>query len=151
MKKEKGVTLISVIVYVIGLLIVVGVISTLTGFFYKNVNINTDNTEITKQFTKFNSYFTSEINEKDIYVLEVKTSGETPTTTSYIAFSNGVTYTFSEENKSIYRNQVKICTNVDRCLFSYDFIEQKYIVYVDLKIGNLERTGNNILTYTLSY
>ena len=62
MKKEKGVTLISVIVYVIGLLIVVGVISTLTGFFYKNVNINTDNTEITKQFTKFNSYFTSEIN-----------------------------------------------------------------------------------------
>ena len=151
MKKEKGVTLISVIVYVIGLLIVVGIISTLTGYFYKNVNINTENTEITKQFTKFNSYFTSEINEKDIYIKDAQISGESPNITSYIAFSNGVTYTFSEENKSIYRNKIKICESVDRCLFSYDFIEQKYVVYVDLKIGNLERTGNNILTYTLSY
>lgn len=148
MKKERGITLISVIVYVIALLIVVGLISTLTGYFYRNVNINTENTEITQQFTKFNSYFTSEINEKDIYVLDTKTSNENPKT-SYIAFSNGVTYTFSEENKAIYRNKIKICTNVDRCLFSYDFIEQKYVIYVDLKIGNLERTGNNILTYTL--
>ncbi len=149
MKKERGITLISVIIYVIALLVVVGLISTLTGYFYKNVNVSTENSELTTQFTKFNSYFTSEVNEKNITVLDAKTSDETPKT-SYIAFSNGVTYTFNEEYKAIYRNNIKICTNVDRCLFSYDFIENKYVVYVDLKIGNIERTGNNILTFTIN-
>ncbi len=149
MKKEQGITLMSVIVYVIALLIVMGVISSLTGYFYKNVNVSNENTENLNEFTTFNSYFTTEINEDNISVLESETTEESPKT-SYIAFSNGATYTFSEQNKSIYKNQVKICKNVDKCLFSYDFIDGKYIVYVDLKIGNIEKTGNNVMQFTIN-
>ena len=37
MKDSKGITLTSLIIYIIGMLIVVSIISTLTSFFYKNV------------------------------------------------------------------------------------------------------------------
>ena len=63
MKTEKGVTLISVLVYVIAMVIVIAVISALTGYFYSNVDINTESQDISKQYTKFNSFFTEDINK----------------------------------------------------------------------------------------
>ena len=43
MKTEKGVTLISVTIYVIVMLIVVSIITVLTVYFYRNVDVNSAN------------------------------------------------------------------------------------------------------------
>ena len=64
MQSEKGITLISITIYVIVMLIVVSVITILTQYFYKNVDVNSVNEDFNQQYTKFNSYFSEEINKK---------------------------------------------------------------------------------------
>ena len=66
MKSEKGVTVISVTVYIIAMLLAVTVIGMLTGFFYKNIDISSNSSEMNKQYTKFNAYFTDEVNIGEI-------------------------------------------------------------------------------------
>ena len=51
MKNNKGVTLTSLIIYVIGMVIVVASISTLTTFFYKNIDTSAINDNTTTQYT----------------------------------------------------------------------------------------------------
>ena len=113
MKNNKGVTLTSLIIYVIGMVIVVASISTLTTFFYKNIDTSAINDNTTTQYTKFLSYFTEEINNSNNKVVECKNN--------YIIFSSGNQYTYMEENKSIYKNKIKLCDNVEKCEFSYKY------------------------------
>ena len=53
MKSEKGVTLISVTIYVIVMTLLVAIISVITNYFYKNVELNSKQEEINNQYTKF--------------------------------------------------------------------------------------------------
>ena len=146
MKKQEGMTLISLIIYIIALLIVIAVITILTGYFYNNVDIKSATTNSMTQYTKFNSYFANEINERNIKVLEAATSDDE--TTSYIAFSNKNTYTFSKPNAeskgAIYFNEVQICNNVDKCLFTSIEENGKYTITVDFQSGSFKNT----ITYT---
>ena len=64
MQSQKGITLISITIYVIVMLIVVSVITVLTSYFYTNVDINSVSEDLNQQYTKFNSYFTEEVNKK---------------------------------------------------------------------------------------
>lgn len=136
MKTQKGVTLISLTIYVIAMAIIVGIIATVSTFFYKNVeDTNLDIDPIT-QFTTFNSYFSEEINHPNIQVVEC---GITDSYQNYIVFSNGIQYTYIPENKGIYRNQVKICRNIDICTFSERIEDGKSIVTVNLTAGEQQR------------
>ena len=148
MKKENGITLTTLIIYVIGMVIVVTTVSTLTTYFYKNIDINSTNNDTT-QYTKFTSVFLDEINKGQNEVIEAKTISESDKKVSYIIFSDGNQYTFKEENKSIYKNQVKICENIDNCEFSYKYQDSQYIVQVQLKTGKIDKTGNNAISYTI--
>lgn len=143
MKNNKGITLTSLIIYVIGMTIMVGTIATLTSFFYKNINIGSINNDTT-QYTKFSSIFSEEINRKDNSVVKCKElSGET----SYIIFSSGNQYTFN--SKSIYKNNIKICEDIEECGFSYTFVDSKYKITVSFRSGSIDMTGNNAVTYSL--
>lgn len=120
MKAEKGITLISVTIYIIVMLIIVSVISVITSYFYKNVDINSANENLNKQYTKFNSYFVQEVNKKGNKLLEI---GETENSSGngiqrYIIFLNGNQYTYISENKGIYMNQIKIAENITDCTFT---------------------------------
>lgn len=141
MKSNKGITLTSLIIYVIGMIIVMASISTLTTFFYKNIDTTAINDNSTTQYTKFLSFFTEEINNKNNSVLDCKTN--------YIIFSSGNQYTYMEQNKSIYKNKIKICNNVEICKFSYKYQDSKYIVNVEFKAENIDKTGNNSMIYTI--
>lgn len=145
MKSNKGITMISLITYIIGLTIVTALIATLTTSFYKNINVSDVNSDTT-QYTKFSSIFSEEINNKDNYVIDCKpiTNG-----VSYIIFSSGNQYTFDEKSKAIYKNNLKICENVDMCEFSYLFIDSKYKIKVNFKTSNIEMTGDNAMIYSL--
>ena len=123
------------------MLIVVASISTLTTFFYKNIDTSAINDNTTTQYTKFLSYFTEEINNSNNKVVECKNN--------YIIFSSGNQYTFNQESKSVYRNNVKICDNIDTCDFSYTYIDSKYIINIEFKSGKVDKTGKNMMTYTI--
>ena len=137
MKNNKGITLTSLIIYVIGMVIVVASISTLTTFFYKNIDTSAINDNTTTQYTKFLSYFTEEINNSNNRVVECKNN--------YIIFSSGNQYTYMEENKSIYKNKIKLCDNVEKCEFSY----KNYIISIEFKSENIDKTEKNKMTYTI--
>lgn len=135
MKKENGVTLTSIIIYILALLIVIGVISSLTSYFYRNIDIEGESKITNAQFTKFSSYFTEEINQEGIEVLD---TGENENV-NYIAFSNNTTYTYSKQNHCIYVNEIKICTNIDNCTFNCEENGNKYKITVNFKSGDFER------------
>lgn len=139
MKAQKGVTLISLTIYIIVMVIVVAIVSVISSYFYSNINGTSDTIDPLTEYTKFNSFFTDEVNHSNIKVLECGENGD------YIVFDNGVQYTFVPENKGIYRNKVKICKEVESCNFEYKIQNGKDVVVVNLTIGTLDKN----VTYTL--
>ncbi len=137
MKSQKGITLISLTIYVIVMAIVIGVIGIVTGVFFKSLKQSNFYTDPIAEYTAFNSYFSEEVNHPGLKVRECESN--------YIAFDNGVVYTFSEENQGIYRNQVKICKDIEECTFSEEIKNGKQVVEVRIKAGSQDRTT----TYTM--
>lgn len=152
MKKETGITLISVIIYVISMLIVISIIATITGFFYKNVNTDTVNQDIMSQYSKFNSIFSVEVNRYGNQIIEVGTEegisnkqGEDEFISgTYIVFSSGNQYTFL--NNSLYKNNMKIAENVQGT-FSYQYINSEYKIKVMISSENENKS--KVLNYTI--
>lgn len=145
MKSNKGITLISLITYIIGLTIVLALIATLTSFFYKNISVKDINSDTT-QYTKFSSIFLEETSNKKNYVIDCKSVTDG---VSYIIFSSGNQYTFDENSRTIYKNNIKICDNVEICDFSYTFVDSTYKIKVNFKTSNIEMLGDNAIIYNL--
>lgn len=138
MKSQKGITLISLTVYIIVMVIVVAIISVISTYFYTNVNSISNTINPMTEYTKFNSFFSDEVNHNNIKVLECKED--------YIVFDNGVQYTFVGENKGIYRDKVKIVSDVESCTFEYKINNGKNVVVVSLQIGTAKEKS---IEYTL--
>lgn len=142
MKSEKGITLISLTIYVIAMAIVIGVIAIISTFFYSNME-DTDNiVSPMAEYTKFNSFFSDEVNHEGI---EVVSCGTTDNRQNYIVFSNEVQYTYIEANRAIYRNKVKIAKEIDDCTFTTGTNNGKRVVKVEFEAGGKTREN----TYTL--
>ena len=133
---NKGITLITLSMYVVGLLLVVITVATLTSFFYGNVVNLRDSVDSLGEFDKFNVAFLEEVKNDKLSIASIE---ETK-----IAFSNGVIFHFQDEG--IYKNYVKICEQVKDCKFSASSIGEKTVIKVYLEIGTdfaktLEYTG----------
>lgn len=146
MQGEKGITLISITIYVIVMLIVVSVITVLTSYFYTNIDINSVSEDLNQQYTKFNSYFTEEVNKKGNKLLKIGQIESDTGNQNYIIFSSGNQYTYVPQNQGIYRNQVKIAQNITGCTFSSKKeANGKTTITVTITGKNFEKTT----TYTL--
>lgn len=64
MKSQKGVTLMSVVIYIIVLTTIVGMMSTLTRYFYNNTEETIILSNTAEQNTRFLSYITNDINSR---------------------------------------------------------------------------------------
>ena len=148
MSNNKGITMTSLLIYVLGMVIAVSIIATLTSFFYKNVNVGNINNDTT-QYTKFSIIFSKEIERKNNEIIECKTTGKDENKISYIIFSSGNQYTFMGKNNAIYKNNVKICQNIDNCDFTYKYVDSKYAITVNFKTDGIDLTGTNAITYNL--
>ena len=126
MKNEKGITLISVTIYVIVMAIVVGIIAVISGFFYNSIE-NANQVIPAEEYTQFNRFFSNELNTSGIKVLACNST--------YVVFSNDTEYTFVAENKGVYRNGVKICREVERCVFTKGKQNGKTTITVEMNIG----------------
>ena len=141
MRTQRGVTLTSLVIYIIGMVMIISIVSVLTTYFYKNIkNVGADINPIA-EYTKFNSYFTNETNTENIKILEVSNEGNQ----HYIVFDNGTQYTFVPENKGIYRNNVKVCQGVTECIFTTGLENGNDTVKVKIMIEEKDYTNK----YTL--
>lgn len=139
MKDEKGITLISLIIYIILLMMVIVLLTKVSDNFFFNLKYISDNKKYTAEFNKFNMYFIEDIkNNKNTYKLE----------SSEIIFENGIIYTYKIDEQAIYRNKVKICSNVTNCGFlEVENEVDKNIIKVIIQIKS-ERFENE---YVLKY
>lgn len=134
MKSQKGISLISLTVYIIGMTIAVAAVTVISSYFYKNVDVTLKDINPLTEYTKFTSFFSDEVNKENMAVNKCGNN--------YIVFYNinnrddKVQYSFVEGNKGIYRGNVKICRNVNMCTFEYKESEKK--VNVRMQIGNGE-------------
>ena len=65
MKSEKGVSLITLIIYLIAMSTVVAIVARASNYFYKNVINREKDLSTNSEFVKFTSFFTKEINTND--------------------------------------------------------------------------------------
>ena len=152
MKQERGITTASVIVYIIAILFVISALSVISGYFTKQITSILKKSESSKTYITFMSYFTQDIQEKGNSIEEVNTQTIQENGNSYqnyyIAFSNGSQYVYSSQNRSIYKNDVKICENVDSCVFYKSaYGTNKTLVKIDFKTGDFDKTGSNALKF----
>jgi len=145
MKSQKGVTLTSLVIYIVVVLIVLGILAVITANFQGNIkeiySEGTNNSEI----DKFNIYFLKEIKKQGNKIDEDKfLSNE-------VLFSTGNKYTFNSNEKCIYLNDnIKVAENIERCIFSYNSDKEeneKTVITVIIKSVNGE---NRTIEYVLS-
>jgi len=124
---NKGVTLISVIIYVLVMTIVVGIIATITSFFYANVVTLEEGINGETEFSKFNIFFLEDTKVSGNTVTDIDQNG------SYIVFKNGNKYSFLGDG--IYLNKVKLSKNISSCEFevirNYDKTSVKVLITVE--------------------
>ncbi len=135
MKEEKGITLVSLVVYVLVMIIVLGVMSAIITNFYQNTDTMQGNVEEIVEFNKFNIYFLKEVKTANNKVDSV--------TDDYILFASG--NSFSISNNEIYYNNIKICNEVKSMQISIgkngDGID-KNIINVSLSFENFNKSIN---------
>ena len=147
MKSEKGITLISLIIYLIGLTVAIVMITVVSSYFYKNIDGNIGTIDSLVEYTKFNSYFTEQMNKENIEVVACELN-ETDNI-NYIVFNDGTQYTFIKENGGVYFGCIKIAGNVEVCKFEYtDGADQgeKKTVKVTMKFIDSENIKENLYT-----
>lgn len=110
LKSNKGVTLTMLVIYIIILTLAIGILAMISNYFYANTKYITDSGKYISEFNKFNMYFIEDVkNNSNIYSIK----------TNEIIFNDGTVYTYKATlDNSIYRNNVKICKNVQFCEFS---------------------------------
>lgn len=117
MKSNTGVTLTSLVIYVVGLVIIVGLMSTFNGYFNKNLNEVVIKQNSQEQYSKFLSYLTKDVNSENLIYVK---SGVNSQDCIIFKFNNGEEHQYIYQNDSIYylnidsQNEKKItlCRNV---------------------------------------
>ena len=127
MKNQKGITLVSLLVYIIVMIIIIGGLSTISYNFYRNTQALEVDTEDIVEFSNFNEYFIKEIKKANNKIDNISEDG------TYIVFTDG--NSFMLNNKSIYYNQIEISKNVNSLKFEYDKDEENNEITDIIKVS----------------
>lgn len=127
MKNQKGITLVSLLVYIIVMIIIIGGLSTISYNFFRNTQALEVDTEDIVEFSNFNEYFIKEIKKANNKIDNISEDG------TYIVFTDG--NSFMLNNKSIYYNQIEISKNVNSLKFEYDKDEENNEITDIIKVS----------------
>lgn len=140
MKEEKGITLISLIMYVIIMTFVIAGVSLITSSFYNNIRQFDNESDSVVSYSKFNMFFLNDIKRNGVEIDDYQNNYIILT---YKKDSKDVSVQYSAQNDSLYRDRVKICDNVQDAKFTFDTSNNTIKVY--LKIGNYEKTTTYVI------
>lgn len=125
MKSEKGITLTSLVIYIMLVLIIVGILATITASFQNGIkeinNEGTNNSEV----DKFNVYFLKEVKKQGNEIESI--SG------TEILFKEGNKYTFKKDNSIYLNDNIKIAENIEKCSFESNLENGKVVITVKIK------------------
>lgn len=142
MKSEKGITLTSLVIYVIVATLVISAIATLSSFFFSNMGLIKFQQDYAPEFNKFSMFF----------VEDVKKNRTAEVTTTTVTFEDGTKYQYN--NGKIYRNDIVITERVDSVNFSLATqtvsTTEKQIITVKMSIDG-EVNSQTGIEYVLKY
>ena len=146
MKSEKGITLTSLVIYIMVATIVIATMAIVSSFFFSNINLVSDQDKYAVEFNKFNMFF----------VNDVKNNKTAQVQTHKITFEDGTIYEYRAEDKSVYRNGTKVAELVQELTFTADTYQVentstvKNLIRVSMNIGKRENFQKEI-EYVLKY
>lgn len=74
MKSQKGITLMSLIVYVVAFLMVIGIVGAITSFFYSNYSFLDKKSSVAAEYSKLNLIFSEENKAKGNYIFDFQSN-----------------------------------------------------------------------------
>lgn len=140
MKNDDGVTLISLIVYVILMTFIVAAVTLITSSFRTSMDEFEGESESTVAYSKFNMYFVNDIKRNGARIEECYND---EVILSYIKDDEIIKIEYKVENNTLYRDKVKICDNVKNVLFTQGIEKNK--VTVDLTINNYSKKTTYVI------
>ena len=134
MNNEKGITLVSLAIYIAVMIIVLSVMSSIISTFYGNTGGITEKVEELIKFNKFNISFLKEVKAYNNTVEKI----ETVNGGNYILFNSGNTFLY--KNNKIYYNNIELVDGVKNAKFIET--EDEDIITVTLDFDSFGRTIN---------
>lgn len=138
MKKENGITLSSLVIYIIVMIIVIGVMARVSLMFYNNTENLSKSSKDIIEFNNFNNYFVKEIKTDDNKIDKIAEDG------TYILFDTG--NSFSLKNNTIFYNDLEIAKNVNNIKFEYygngENEEINDVITVNIEFDNYSKQIN---------
>ena len=133
MNSQKGITMISLIIYISSFLIVTGVVAGITAFFYGNTTLMTQELYSSADYNKLNLYLVKESEQKGNRVKD-------STDNNCVTFSNGDKFTFDSTNKLLYYNSICICEDVQNFSVKTEYDSGKEVMKVIVGFTNKSYT-----------
>ncbi len=148
MKKEKGITLIALTIYVILFIGLMGMLAVFTTDFNSGIGRVQHNMTSPEEFNKFNIEFVRDI--KSSYYANINKSGDDVT----IILDNGANYRYVKSENAIYKNKAKISKNIASFnAISEQSTKGKNVIRIKITTGKNEQSiifSKNI-SYVLRY
>lgn len=146
MKKENGITLVTLIVYLIIVSAILAALTNLSSHIYKNINkLGIENLSA-EEFNKFNVNFVKSVKANKNATVTNNNQNVT------IEFDDGTTYNYINGENSIYKNKIKIAKNINYFTADVQNINNKNVIQVQIGTGKKDTAvGNNDFGKTINY
>lgn len=131
-KSEKGITMLSLVIYVLCFVGISAIVGSITVFFYNNNEILNDEVSSASEYNKLNLYLVKDSEENGNSYKEIYEESDLYS----LCFTNGNVYTFDKENGLIYFNQMCLCEYVSDFSVSLDYSSGKEVINVLVKFDN---------------
>ena len=142
-KNEKGITLLSLVAYIVNFMFVIAIMTTISTFFFGNISKAVNTPRFVSEFNKFVMFFG----------IDIKNNNTAEVTDTTIKFENGTVYEYRDNY--IYRNNKLISTYVLSCKFTSKTYEvspvTKNIINVDISIGKKDDIFKKNIDFVLKY
>ena len=113
LKAEKGITLTSLVIYIIVFVIIIAIMANISNYFYSNIGEIKDSPKYVAEFNKFSMFFIADVKRNT----EIVTISE-----DSLQFADGTKYEYRDN--SIYRNNEEISKYVK----SFSFEKKPYVI-----------------------
>lgn len=149
-KNENGVTLASLVLYVIVFSIILGLLVNLTSITYRNMNNIDSKSYSSEEFNKFNLNFIKDI--KNCYDVRIENnSGNVK-----IVLSNGVNYNYILSERAIYRDKIKIADKIVKFEAERIILNGKIVAKITIATGrtqdySMDTDFGKTIKYVLKY
>lgn len=135
MKNQRGITLTSLIIYIVLIFLIIVILARVSVYFTSNMSeISKDSASIS-EIDKFNMYFLKDTKKTGNKIENVSEDGTS------ITFTNGTTYSFSKDDEIIYYEnesddkKIIIAETIEDCKFVQSKENSKDIVKVEITIN----------------